>query len=46
MHGEEFWLFGGVGSGVPSGGSPAAVATIIIVMGIGCTGGRKREPGN
>ena len=39
MHGEEFWLLfvGGVGSGVPLGGSPSAVAMVIVVMGIGCT---------
>ena len=30
---EEFWLFGGSCSGVPSGGRPAAVATVIVVVG-------------
>ena len=37
VHGEEFWLFGGVGSEVPLGGSPSAVAMVIVVTGIGCT---------
>ena len=45
-HREEFWLFGGVGSGVPSRGSPSVVAMVIIITGVGCTRGRKREPGN
>ena len=37
MHGEEFWLFGGVGGGVPLGGSPSAVAMVIVITGVGCT---------
>ena len=36
VHGEEFWLFGGVGGGVPLGGSPLAVATVIVITVVGC----------
>ena len=46
MHGEEVWLFGGGGGGLPSGGSPLTGATVMVGTGVGCTSGRKREPGN
>ena len=37
MHGEEVWFVGGVGGGVPSGGSPLTGATVMVGTVIGFT---------